>query len=450
MVTLLATATGWHSAPGAHAVPARWADLLAQGFNGEELAASERTILRALERDDASRTTIAEALESQGFPPLPAAWSLLVTPGMEPGSSAQWMRARTSGLAVLAELLHRSGRPRRKSFLTSLAECGLPEEQWNWVLGSLGEQASAFDIQLILSLHGLQRQATPLTDGDVDEHLRRTLSMILARDPPAITALSAEVALAPHLHGAMALAVLDGLSGARALAALGRLLEYEAVEPAAALAAVERVARRSLPPFDSYLLRDLRELARNGTGDVRCAALRALGALDDRDAVALFLDGLQTDQPEVRSASNAALVELSGLNFGLDVRRWTAWYGAERRWWQEKSESVLASLTSDSRSEVLAALGEVVTHRLDRTSLSRAVADVLQNDSADLRRLACMCLGQLGSLVATPQLVERLADLDPTVQQAAHDALQLLLDTPLPPDPQAWSDYLNARTIVLR
>jgi HEAT repeat protein len=82
----------------------------------------------------------------------------------------------------------------------------------------------------------------------------------------------------------------------------------------------------------------------------RLAAVTVLSHLADRDAVETLVDLLDVPEEPIRTAALAALVQLTGVDFGPDVSQWRRWWQANRnRKPQEWLAALNASLMAENR-----------------------------------------------------------------------------------------------------
>lgn len=415
-----------------------------------EVAECERVVCEELARPDCSAATLAARLLDLGFPPLESAWDVLWSAERREGSATDFAQARVAPLEVL-ELLALSvpAAGVRRSFAARIVAEPSAEDVL-WIADYLTEHGSWREVDLAFGLSRVDSAWLGLDPALLHDRVESALTAMLARDPMAYGSLRTTVAAAPQAFGSVALDALAEMSGDRALSTLFELLELRRLDASEVLGAIEDVGRRCLPPFDPYLLQRLRELAAQEDPSVRGAALRAAGALGDEESLPLQLEGLAQASGAVRSAAGAALTELTGLRFGSDARRWLSWYAGERRWWDERAPAVLERLAHDDVAVVIAALAEIVPHRLQRDRSARAVAGLLGDESPELRRLACLTLEQLGGRVVAPEVVERLADVDETVRASAHRCLQRMFGLELPPGFEIWRAQLERGDVVLR
>jgi HEAT repeat protein len=133
-------------------------------------------------------------------------------------------------------------------------------------------------------------------------------------------------------------------------------------------AAIRQSAIDALARMDYRLVvRPLVAIAEDATASMtaRQAATTALARTQQRAAIAPLLSLLSSEAPPVREAAAAALEELTGLNYGLDVNRW-------QQWWQQHKD-----VTDE---EWLAARNAALSDQVRRLNaeLSRAEAYIVQ------------------------------------------------------------------------
>jgi len=438
----------------AQAVPARDARPAAEAPGGRvdpvELAACRTALLEPCGREGAGASALVARLQGIGFPPLAPTWALLWSSADDTALSAALASAGVERLDLLGRLAQATPGPTLRRVLEARIVSEPSAGELTWMLDFLAEHGAWREVDLVLALSAVDVLWIGLDPADVDARAVDALRALLARDPKTYGALRSCVRVAPEDHAAVAIEALAGATGERALAALADLLDDRRIDACALLQAIEAVGRRSLPPFDDFLLRRLRELSREEDAALRAAALRASGALGDEDSLTLQIEGLADERGTVRSAAGAALTELTGLRLGPSPQRWTSWYAGESAWWDERAPRVLEQLEHDDPAVAIAALSELVPHRMCRGRLARAIAPRLDDDSPELRRLACLALEQLGSRAVAPQVLERLGDVDEGVRECAHHCLRSLFHVDLPPERDAWIDHLEQSDLALR
>lgn len=415
-----------------------------------EVSECERALSAELARPGCSAASLAGRLQDLGFPPLEPAWELLWSAERPGATAAAFAGARVSHLEVLERLaLAAPAAGLRRSLAGRIA--GDPDaQQVLWIAGFLGEHGAWREVDLALGLTRLDATWLGLDPAQVHDAVAAALAAMLARDAGAHAALRSMAETAPETFGPVALEAWTRSAGARTLASLCALLDGHRLDAVLVAQAIEAVGRRSLPPFDAFLLQRLRELAVDDDPRKRAAALRACAALGDEDSVELQIAALRYHDGGVRSAGAAALTELTGLRFGGDAQRWLSWHAGESAWWDGAGPEALERLQDEDGAVVVAALSEIVSHRLHRARSARAVAGLLAAESAELRRLACVSIGELGGRAVAPALIERLADVDGGVRDGARRSLTGLFGVELPPDVDAWKSQLERSDLAPR
>lgn len=267
----------------------------------------------------------------------------------------------------------------------------------------------------------------------------RALTAILARDPPALAQLPNLISESPAVLASSIVEALAATRSSQATRLLASLLGR-------------------LPGLDGLLLARLAECARPSEGGeatfeaVRrylhqrdatlvCAAARVCGQLRDDGAVETLVALMEHGDERVRRSVFDALERISGLAFGPDPARWTSWYHAEMRWWEEEADSLLANIERARGLEFMRAAREVLEHRLYRDRIAESFVQALGRDNVAEVQSACQALEQLGSTLAVGALVECLERDDPLVRAAAWTALRKLTGADLPPERSSWVEF---------
>jgi HEAT repeat protein len=164
----------------------------------------------------------------------------------------------------------------------------------------------------------------------------------------------------------------------------------------------------------------------------------AAGRLRDDDAVPALLDALRAEDRGLVTDAAWALARITGLELRDRSERWEAWYADEEAWWRDRSDAAFARLDSIDPGENVAALIEISGRRAGRGRLAARIAPQLEAGDAVVAATAARVLGQLGSKVATAELVRALELGDPLASAAAWQALRQVTGKDLPHDPAAW------------
>jgi HEAT repeat protein len=168
------------------------------------------------------------------------------------------------------------------------------------------------------------------------------------------------------------------------------------------------------------------------------AAVVALAALDDHDAIAALIELLACEDPGLRENAHWGLKRLTGLALAPATEPWTRWHQGELYWLVRSRPREFQRLRESDPADVADAVRAILEHPLARRELASAVPDLLQSPWPALRSLACATLAELSARAAVPKLVWTLEDPDRSVAAAAHASLRRLTGLALPEDPSAW------------
>jgi HEAT repeat protein len=231
-------------------------------------------------------------------------------------------------------------------------------------------------------------------------------------DPRAVSPLSA--LLEQPLYALEAARALARTGESTAVAPLSRMLSWkgtahvrtfalafaELVESAARRHGTTRAVARALTslPVTPAMARRLRESLVDADPPEQVALCAVMGAMGDKDSIAL-LTTLAQSPPPVGPAASKALEGIGGDADGEIARR-------------------LLEGNSSSRLAVLPLAA--------RSASSEAVARCLSDPEPAVRSLACDVLARIGDTTRVDALFERLFDADTSVVQAATAAIQSL------------------------
>jgi len=168
------------------------------------------------------------------------------------------------------------------------------------------------------------------------------------------------------------------------------------------------------------------------------AAITALTALSDHNAVAPLIALLASENSGLRENAHWALRQLTGLSMAPSADVWGRWHQGEQYWCLRSKPREFQRLRLSDPAEVADALRTILSHPLARPELATALPDLLKSPWPALRVLACRSLGELSSRDAVGRLVWALEDPEPDVASAAHAALRKLTHLDLPREAVAW------------
>lgn len=360
-------------------------------------------------------------------------------PGSASGSQALWDSTREGERQIARECL--AARPRRE--LVPLLEdlAGRPQEtmvrlEAQRLLGAMG---SGDHIKLLARLTVSQHERAAL-DPELRAGFTAALDGILARDAAALSQVAALFSeSSPGLSSSIveALARLDSVQATRVLASqLGR---SPGLDPLLLARLGERGRLRS--GSDESVRYTVRRYLGQRDPALVSAAARASGQLGDDGAVETLVGLMEHEDERVRTSAFEAMACISGLAFGPDPARWTSWYHAEMRWWDEEAETLLVRIERGRGLEFVRAAGEVLEHGLFRDRIAESFSQALAHGNLVEVRLACRALEQLRSHRAINGLLECLEREEPEVREAATRALNAITGAELSPEPGSWAEF---------
>jgi len=334
-----------------------------------------------------------------------------------------------------------TARPRREliPFLADLASREVPTTarlEAQRLLGSIG---SADHLKLLarVTLPVAPEREPRLLEPELRAGFSAALSAILARDTAALGQIGTYLNESPS---ALSGSIVDGLASVPSLDATRCLAALLGRRPGLDPLLLTRLAERG---SDAAVDESVREAVRRYLGPreatLMCMAARAAGEFRDEGAVEALMTLIDHSDEPVRDSAFLALKRISGLAFGSDATRWTSWYHAEMRWWEEEADPLLQRIERARGVEFVRASRLALEHRLFRDRIAEAFAQVLRRNDVEEVRLACRALEQLRSRVAIRGLIECLEHDAPLVREAAWTALRAITGVELPPEIDSWS-----------
>lgn len=173
------------------------------------------------------------------------------------------------------------------------------------------------------------------------------------------------------------------------------------------------------------------------------AAITALTAMGDEEALSGLIPLLSSESSGLRENAHWALKQLTGLTLGPSPEVWGRWHQSELFWLLRNKPREFQRLRDNDAAVVTDALRTILTHPLARRELATALPDLLKSRWPALRVLACRTLADLHAREAIGRLVWALEDRDAEVVKAAHAALCSLTQLELPREPLAWQQATN-------
>ena len=228
----------------------------------------------------------------------------------------------------------------------------------------------------------------------------------------AVAVLIATIVVAPGVTGkASSLLLADETQKTGQADATGRGAETKASPSASQSASVASVSPRESSArqdisADTGVVNALIARLQDENADVRRAAARSLGQLQDPRAVPGLIGVLKDSDPKVRASGAEALGELE------DPRALPA----------------LADLLNDASTDVRRSALDALSHFEDGVLPSAAIIRALGDADTDVRHNAAHLAGKLRDRSATPALVKLVGDPSSDVRQAAIEAIGELKD----------------------
>jgi hypothetical protein len=396
-------------------------------------------VLRSLRKKTRpSDEELAVLLGAPGESLLPLYWDVLVqreVPALEEGApqvlSEVQQHALTLGLMqfdrelVLAHvgnaLAAETDLRRRHAGLVCLA-----------AVGRANDYPQAFELAL-----GAGEEVPPAR---LATAFRQSVAQIAARDPRAFEQLVSLRRLAPAPLLIELVRAMGESENPRALLFLSEVAYWHEDLLQEVLSQVSALGPSGDEAIDSGMRVRVRgHLDPEQSGLCR-AALTALAALQDREAIGAIIPLLASEKDGLKQNAHWALRELTSLRLAPEPEVWSRWHQAELYWMIREKPREFQRLNLAEPREVADALREILGHPLAREELAAAVPELLKSPWPALRTLACNTLADLRSKAAVERLVWALEDPDAGVMRAAHAALRRLTGFDLPLDPVAWQE----------
>lgn len=306
---------------------------------------------------------------------------------------------------------------------------------------SIGHAGRANDLPQLFAL------ALPADDPALDKRmatgLERSVAALARRDARCFEQL---VALRRIIRAELLPTLVDAVGEAgdpRGLAFLAEVLYWSEPLALEVMSQIPRLGASGDVALDEGMRVRLRPyLAPERSGHCR-AAVTALAALHDLEAIPGLVALLTSEDRGLAQNAHWALKELTGLTFSAEPNAWARWHQSELSWTVRSKARELQRLQSGDAGESADALRVLLTHPFARSELRAVLPELLKSRHPGLRTLACRTLAELGAKEATEKLVWALEDDFPEVRAAAHGALRTLTRLDLPLEPVAWQSATN-------
>lgn len=177
------------------------------------------------------------------------------------------------------------------------------------------------------------------------------------------------------------------------------------------------------------LVAKLEEVAKDAHRDpvIHQAALWTLGRTGRKQAAEALIHALSSDNADTRKVAGAALTELTGQNYGTDLKRWKSWWarhkGLSNEQWLELRLAYQTSRTTRLEGDLTRARAQVVRlhqqlySRLPVAERSTYLRSLLEQDDPAVRALAVVWGVEL---LPTPDM-ERRKQIAQILLQLSHD-----------------------------
>jgi HEAT repeat protein len=330
-------------------------------------------------------------------------------------------------------------RPRRElvPFLEDLASQPIGPTLRREAQRLLGCTGSADHLKLLARLtQSFQERGT--VPPDLRTGFSDAMGDILARDVAALAQVRALFSESPP---GLASPIVEALASQHSSAATRVLADLLGRSPGLDPLLLARLAERGRlrGSGDEAVFESVRRYLRQRDPALVSASVLACGQLGDDGAVEALVDLLDHPDERVRRGVLSALENITTLSFGGEASRWSSWFRAETRWWEEEAEALLVRIERGRGLEFVRAAREALGHRLFRDRIAEAFAQGLQRRSGEELLLSCRALEQLRSPLAVPSLVECLERNDPLVREAAWKALRTITGADLPAEADSWA-----------
>lgn len=284
-----------------------------------------------------------------------------------------------------------------------------------------------------------------LTSPQVRLRIENALRAAFESHPHAMRAVAKDPAsLAPQLLPLIARAAPEGHDGA------GALLLLLGVHSELDVVVIERLGFFARGPagfgggrVHVEVVEHVRDRLRHSEPSVRKQALVAMGYLVDPDSIPMQIALLENRDRAVQRAAAWSLERATGMHYGNDAERWTAWYEAELAWFHEHGLESERTLLACPDADAISIIRELTARSLFRHIVSDMLAPVLFRGNHFVVEAACSALKQLRSPHAIGHLVEGLEHADPECRAIIHRTLIELTGLELPASPHSWEAELS-------
>ncbi len=312
---------------------------------------------------------------------------------------------------------------------------------------ALGEIASSAELRLMLDLtRPKPEEISPadsiavteeLSDADADR-FRAAIEAMLLRDADALAQVESLLPLAEAEYASPMIHAVANQNSRSALAVLTRHLGSRQELDGLLLTDIGKCAAAQPAPFTQDVNAAVRRYLSASTAELVREAALVIGRLEDSDALPNLVTLLSHSDRGVRQNAHWSLKRITGLYFAADPKAWSPWLELEMAWWRDTAPKLFEKLERAPIGEAMASVQQIARRRYPRHTLAGELTRALTHPEAEVRRLACVALGQFRSRPAVEGLINVLDDPDPELRAAAHRALRSITGTDLPPERASW------------
>jgi hypothetical protein len=402
--------------------------------------AAERDAIECLrslrQKERASDAELAARLSRAGDAILPFLFRVLAAravPALADGEPQVLSEVQEHALLLAV------GQLEREPVLAHVAACvppGSEPRMRHAGLGCVGAVGRANDLMQLFQL-ALEPAETEL-DQRLAAALRRAVAAVVARDARTVEQL---VSLRRVTRTELLPVLVEAVGASREARGLAYLSDVAYWHDELILSIMSQVPLLG-PSGDEMIDGEMRvrlrtQLDESQPGHCR-AAITALTALEDEQAIGPLITLLDSESTGLRDNAHWALRQLTGLALAPESGVWSRWHQGELYWQVRQKPREFQRLRDKDPAVAADALRTILTHPLARKELASALPDLLKSRHAALRVLACNTLASLRARESIGKLVWALEDANPEVAQAAHAALRTLTKLDLPCEPLAW------------
>ena len=222
---------------------------------------------------------------------------------------------------------------------------------------------------------------------------------------------------------ALSTSIVDGVDRAKAVMVIVQCLQHTTGAEGALLNRAAGLIQRGEPVATESAVRATLPFLDSQNAFERAESSTILGLVGDRRHVGPLIAGLKDSESMVRTNTLKALKNLTGMTISGDADRWQRWHADQEQWWENKGASLVHSLGSARRHEIVSILKQVSTRRLYRKEISAQLLPMLKRAEADEVQVAVASLATLRDPSTLPEILKLRRHGDPRVRSSVEDAV---------------------------